>query len=325
MADVYLNAPCYVLGEEAIDHRDVPEVTARIAELGIPPQAGFWGWGTVHRSRRTLADLAGDAGLATLRAAGSPDVDALVLCSTNLPTDTAEQGLLVQDVLGKLGLPEADFTGVALNQCANLLTGVRAAEAAVAVGRHRRVLVVSTDRIEDERDRMQNFALFSDGAAGCLVADAPSGPASFRVRGSATATRAAELGWGQEISSELGRRVNERLLGRLGLAVGDLDAVLHTNVFKPVVMLKELQAGFRSDQLDPAGIPRVGHCFAADPMINLADRIAAGRVRPGGHYLLASSVPGFRVGVLLHSLPAPPDVARPDAARPDAVRPDVVR
>jgi 3-oxoacyl-[acyl-carrier-protein] synthase-3 len=298
---MFLSGPRYVLGDVAVDHGELPTVCDRIAELRIPPRADFWGWGTVHRAARTTADMAIDTALATMRDADidASSVDALVLCSTQFPADTADHGTFVQAVMGKLGLDDIEFVGVALNQCANLLAGVRAAEAMVAGGRHRCVLVITTDRVEDERTRMQPFALFSDGAASCVVSATPRGRPVFVLLGSAVATDVRELGWAHELSANLAQRVNERLLPPHGLTEGDLDAVLHANVFKPIVMLKELQAGFRADQLDARNIPRVGHCFAADPIINIADRYSAGELRPGGHYLLASSVPGVRIGVLL--------------------------
>ena len=52
--------------------------------------------------------------------------------------------------------------------------------------------------------------------------------------------------------------------------------------------------GFR-----PGKPTRIGHCFAADPLINLADREELGHVGAGGYCLLASSVPGSRIGALL--------------------------
>ncbi len=73
----------------------------------------------------------------------------------------------------------------------------------------------------------------------------------------------------------------------------------HANLYKPLVVMKERQAGFSPPQLYLANIERLGHCFAADPLINLVDRMALGHVRPGSYCLLASSVPGSRIGVLL--------------------------
>ena len=55
--------------------------------------------------------------------------------------------------------------------------------------------------------------------------------------------------------------------------------------------------------MDAVNTPRFGHCFAADPLINLVDRAARGAVEEGSAYLLAVSVPGARQGVLLRARP----------------------
>jgi 3-oxoacyl-[acyl-carrier-protein] synthase-3 len=102
-----------------------------------------------------------------------------------------------------------------------------------------------------------------------------------------------------QISSDLAREVNDRLLAPPGLKVGDVTALLHPNLFKPLLVMKERQAGFHPDQLYLDNIPRIGHCFAADPLINLADRAALGHIGEGHYCLLAASVPGSRIGVLL--------------------------
>jgi 3-oxoacyl-[acyl-carrier-protein] synthase III len=102
-----------------------------------------------------------------------------------------------------------------------------------------------------------------------------------------------------QISSDLARKVNDRLLEPPGLKLGDVTALAHLNLFRPLLVMKERQAGFREDQLYLDNIPRTGHCFAADPLINLADLAAAGRVGEGHYCLLAASVPGGRAGVLL--------------------------
>jgi 3-oxoacyl-[acyl-carrier-protein] synthase-3 len=109
----------------------------------------------------------------------------------------------------------------------------------------------------------------------------------------------ASLEWTREISSDLARRVTVELLDPHGLKLGDVAALAHANLFTPVVMMKERQAGFGREQLYLDNIPRAGHCFAADPLINLADRAALGHLAPGSYCVLAASVPGSRIGALL--------------------------
>ncbi|KAB2339671.1 beta-ketoacyl-[acyl-carrier-protein] synthase family protein [Actinomadura rudentiformis] len=308
---VQLRAPRYVLGEYDEDHATIPNLAERIAEFRILPKPGFWGWGNIRRTEKGVAAMAVETGTATLRAAGLDPaaVDALVLCSTRLPADTRDHGHFVQTIMTGIGLDNADFTGVTLGRCVNLLAALQVAEAMVAGGRHRRVLVITADRAE-ENDRVEKFALFSDGAASCLVMDAresgacagADGEMVFEMAGCAAVHDIHRLDWSNEIDSDLSREVNERVLKPRGLTAEDVAGLCHSNIFRPIVTLKEMQAGFVPAQLYTGNIERIGHCFAADPIINLVDRAAAEPLTPGGHYLLAASVPGSRIGVLLRAV-----------------------
>lgn len=308
MSAVTLTAPRYVLGEIEEDHSRIARFAERVAEFRMKPKAGLWGWGTIRRTERTIEDLAVESGTATLAAADldPASVDSVVLCSTGFPVGTGVHGAFVERILTGLGIADADFVGVGINRCTNLLAGVQVADAYVRAGRHRRVLVITTDRVVDETTRMDKFALFSDGAASCLVTDGTANdrPAGFDLLACATANRATELDWANEINPALAARVNEQLLKPFDLTTTDIAGLMHTNVYKPVVYLKEMQAGFAAAQLYLDNITRLGHCFAADPLINLVDREGAGHLRDGEHYLLAASVPGSRAGVLLRKRPA---------------------
>lgn len=299
MAEVILAAPHYVLGEIEEDHTAIVNLAERVAEFSMKPKAELWGWGTIRRTERSIEAMAVECGAATLAAADldPASVESVVLCSTGFPVGTGVHGAFVERILAGLGIADADFVGLGLNRCTNLLAGVQVADALVRSGRHRRVLVITTDRVLDETTRMDKFALFSDGAASCLVTD--DYPGGFDLLACATANRTAELDWSNEINPALAAQVNEQLLKPFDLDLADVAGLMHTNVYKPVVYLKEMQAGFTAAQLYLDNITRIGHCFAADPLINLVDRGSAGHLRDGDHYLLAASVPGSRAGVLL--------------------------
>ncbi|MER5841973.1 hypothetical protein ABT099_17030 [Streptomyces prasinus] len=164
---VHLSAPRYVLGESEAHHTSIEDLPRKARAFGMPPKASLWGWGSVRRTAESLETPAVRSGRATLDAAGAApsSVDCLVLCSTRLPGGPHTHARLVQDVMSRLDLDDAAFT---LNRCTNLLTGLRTAQALIA-GRHRGVLVVTTDRMTDASQRMETFALFSDGAASALV------------------------------------------------------------------------------------------------------------------------------------------------------------
>jgi 3-oxoacyl-[acyl-carrier-protein] synthase III len=318
-ARVYLCGASYVLGEKEVGYADIPGLPGFAASFGLVPDAGLWGWGTVRTTERDLADMAADTGRQTLLAAGTDPsaVDALVLCSTRVPGPAEGHGGFLARVLTGIGLGDLPCYGQSLNRCVTLLAGIDVARAFVLAGRYRRVLVITVDAVAEGAAPMSQFALFSDGAASCLVSGDPgcadpgcadpgcAGPGaagSYEVLGCAVAQETATLEWTSQISSDLARQVNERLLVPPGIKLGDVTALLHVNLFKPLLVMKERQAGFREDQLYLDNIPRIGHCYAADPLINLVDRAALGHLLEGHYCMLAASVPGSRFGVLLKKI-----------------------
>jgi 3-oxoacyl-[acyl-carrier-protein] synthase-3 len=301
---VFLHGPQYVLGEIEADFSTIDNLYARAEEFRMAPDPALWGWGSIFRTERSLEAMAVESGSATLRAAGiaPSSIDALVLCCTDVPGPARAHGRFMESVLTGIGLGDIAFHGLNFNRCVNLLAALDVAGSFVASGRYRRVLVITTDRVLDEAGRMAHYALFSDGAASCVVAADDEGRDSYQLVACATAQDTRSLAWSNEISADLARQVNERLLTPLDMKLGDVSGLMHGNIFKPLVVMKERQAGFSREQIYTDNITRVGHCFAADPVVNLVDRAAIGHVRPDGYYLLASSVPGSRIGVLLRKL-----------------------
>ena len=301
---VFLCGPQYVLGELESDFSTIDNLQARAEEFRMVPEPELWGWGSVFRTERSLEAMAIDSGSATLRAAGvdPSSVDALVLCCTDVPGPARAHGRFVETILTGIRLGDIAFYGLNLNRCVNLLAALDVASSLVASGRYRRVLVITTDRVRDEEDRVLPYALLSDGAASCIVAADGEGRDRYQLISCAAAQDTRSLDWSNEISADLARRVNETLLTPLEMRLGDVSGLMHANIFKPLVVMKERQAGFTPEQIYTDNIARVGHCFAADPLINLVDRTPAGHVRPNRTYMLASSVPGLRMGVLLRKL-----------------------
>ncbi len=298
---VFLRGPSYVLGEQEAEYTVIENLAELTDRFALAPDPGLWGWGRIRMTARDLESLAVLTGSASLREAGvsAASIDALLVCSNRIPGPAEGHGSFVQSVLAGIGLGDIPCYGVNLNRCVNLLASLDVASALVTSGRHRGVLVITTDKVADGADRMSQFALFSDGAASCVVTAVGAGPDGYELLGCATAQDTATLEWTNQISSDLARSVNDRLLTQHGLKLGDIAALMHANLFTPLVVMKERQAGFSAEQLYTGNIARIGHCFAADPLINLVDRAALGHVGAGSHVLLAASVPGSRIGALL--------------------------
>jgi 3-oxoacyl-[acyl-carrier-protein] synthase-3 len=296
----YLRGVSYVLGEQEVGYADIPGLPELAAKLGLAPNPGLWGWGSVRVTSSGLGDLAASSLRATLLAARAApsSADALVLCSTCVPGPADEHGMFLARVLTGAGLGDITCYGQTLNRCLNLLTAIDTAAALVLSGRHRRVLVVTADAVAGG-PVMSRFALYSDAAASCMVSAGPGTEGSYEILGCASALDTAAMDPASQISSDLARNVSDRLLEPAGLGPGDVTALAHLNLFRPLLVMKERQAGFSDDQLYLGNIERTGHCFAADPLINLADLAAAGRVGEGHYCQLAASVPGGRAGVLL--------------------------
>ncbi|MGW7646314.1 3-oxoacyl-ACP synthase [Streptomyces bobili] len=283
-------------------HTAIADLADRVARYAIPMAPGTWGWGSYFRTDRSVVELAIASGNATIEASGvtRESVDGLVVCTSSFPPLVDDHAGFLGAVLGGLELSAVSFAcGITLNRCNNLLAGLHLAKALVQAGSHRRILVVTADRVGDEASRLEKFALFSDGAASCLVCDDERGADSFDMLASASAQDNGVLGVRDQIDSRLAIEVNEKLERATGIPIAKVTALLAANLVRPLVVMKERQAGFTSDQLRTGNIERRGHCFSADPLINLIDLMATGEGESDGLYLLASSVPGARHGVLL--------------------------
>lgn len=290
----------YVLGEHQHHYLDIEDFSQTAARYQMIEDARLWGWGSFWKSERPAIELSLEAGRRTLKASGisAGDIDALILCATEFPAGIDAHAAYCRRFVESLGLRgDLLLFGVTLNRCATLLSAISLANDLVKGGQRRAVLVISGDKINIECHRFQKFALFSDGASGCVVA--AGGFDGYSILGAASAIDADSMDPDGEISAKLAQNVNERLLSQAAIVHADIKAVLHNNLFLPIVKMKEQQAGFGARQLFLENITVKGHCFGSDPLINLADYAAKGLASPGDYLMLVSSVPGIRFGVLL--------------------------
>ena len=289
----------YSLGEEERRVSELPGLADWLAQHQMIDDAGLWGWDRFRVTGRPILDLLTETGRRSLADFGDrePKVDAVILCATRFPADVDGHADVVGRLLDALGLHHAIPYGVTLNRCATLTASLGLAEALVRGGRHAAILVVAGDTIGTQDDRLRPFAVFSDGAASCIVSAEAGG--EFELLSTAAAVDSRTMTPNGEISSKLMRRANAELLARAGVDLCDIKCLAHNNLWKPILLLKEQQAGFRRDQLYLDNIPRLGHVFSCDPLINMIDLAAGGLVAPGELLALGSSVSGARFGALL--------------------------
>lgn len=304
---VVIHGAACELGEHVVEHRDAFRFAEKLVEFRMPESATVWGWGSFHRTSRSRAELAVASARRTLDSAGcrAADVDAVLLCGAEFPSQVAAHADYCRTVLGELELGHAFVTGVTLGRCTTMLTAIQLAHGLVAGGAHHDVLVVASDRVVDEDDRFQSFALFSDSAASCVISTRPGG--ELAVRATAAVHDVPALTVDGRVNGELARLGTETLTRRSGVAPSDIATVLASNVYVPILRMSERQSGFRLDQLYLRGIALRGHCFSADPIVNLVDHRSTGAgLRTGDHVVLSSSVPGSRVSLLTEVLDLAP-------------------
>lgn len=291
MRRAYINNIHYTLGEIEHPYTDVPMFHDLLARHSMPDVPDLFGWGSYFTTRASIADLAIDAAGRTIESSGVQpgDIDIVLICSVNFYEAGTD---LYQTVLSRLGLTRAFPIGVTLSDCTMLLSALEMARLLIAGG-YKHVLVISANRIEDEQYRFQKYALFSDGAVSCLVSDESAHGCEIlgSVLRSRVQTAEGADGWDDEA---LYREAHQSLLQSLNIAVAEIDRVFCSNLFAPVVKIKEGRLGITQEQLFLDNIPRIAHCFSADPLINLSDCWSSGRLRDNSFLMLTADADGLR-------------------------------
>lgn len=293
----YIAGVAYELGECAHSYNELPRFQETANAFGMADDPGLWGLGQYRRTHEGKAHLAIHSARHTLRRSGlvSTAIDALVLCAVSFPPGTEQQVAFTNVVAGELALLDKPIFALTLNRCATMLAGLQMARSLVLSGEFRNVLVIGVDAIDGEEHRFERFAIFSDGAASCVVSGDIESDYEIRKtawRGEAVATTAA-LDIGTRLAHEVTRDLN---------IPGGPESVLHVfhdNLFIPIVTLREEMAGFPTERLFLSNISRIGHCFSCDPLINLFDCEAQAPIAHGTSLLLACSTPGIRAALLL--------------------------
>jgi 3-oxoacyl-[acyl-carrier-protein] synthase-3 len=278
------------------------------------------------KAPETTSDLAVSACRASLGQLNGKSVDAIVAATLSPDFTFPGIGVLIQR---KLGLPEIPAYDVR-NQCAGFLYALEMADALVARGRYRRVLVVGAEVHSTGLDlttRGRDLAvLFGDGAGSCVV-EAISEPGSgealevlgtelhadgthveelwCQLPGSAHFPRvdAAMIERGAVYPSMNGKRVFEHavrrmgevsvaLLGRLGFTARDVALLVpHQANLRINTMVAE-QLGVPAEKVFNT-IQQYGNTTAATIPIGLHDAYRAGRITPGDIVLSAAFGSGF--------------------------------
>ncbi|WP_447872600.1 hypothetical protein [Serratia fonticola] len=295
-----LLAAHYVLGEQKLAWHELADHQVRAKQFAMPLQADLWGWGNIYQTTSSITEMAIKTARMTLAEAGytGHDIDTTIVCSSSLQSGTEAHQRFLAEFATMLQLEQSEIIGVSLGRCTNLLKGIHLARSLIQSTQARRILIITCDAISDEQLRMENFALFSDGAASCLICHADDAPLQGNML-IASGGRQNHSQLHQGLSAGLVKAVNQDLFSSAGITLSDITRLFHSNVYLPLCQLNEMQAGYQQTQLYTDNIPRFGHCFAADPLINFIDACNDGIVSDTALCQLAVSIPGARASLLL--------------------------
>jgi 3-oxoacyl-[acyl-carrier-protein] synthase-3 len=205
----------------------------------------------------------------------------------------------LQEVCAKLGLTGATAFALTHHACASTLLSIDMAGRLLTVDGDPDALALVLAGVKTfTRDTqvVPETTLFSEGSAACLVSATGS---SDRVVSYAASMRGDFDGWitnEEEAAARYGHAypdcladVLEQAVAEAGLSLADLTLILPHNV--NVVSWRRLckRMGFPRERVLLENVPLLGHCFAADGLINFRTAMDQGRLQPGDYYLMAAA------------------------------------
>lgn len=301
---INVSAICYELGEVELSYESIPGFYEQAKSFGMPLDADLWGWGRYHCTSRDASDLVSSCAHATLTQAkiSAAEIDAVIICAAIFPNGIEDQKKFTDQLVDQLSLSsDVPIFGLTLNRCATLLNGMQLAYGLVSSTNYNNVLLVGVDKVASEKSRFTRFGIFSDAVVSCLVSSSSCNECYNICDFVFMSEVERDLGL-VNIGGQLAAKANDKLWEKHDRS--ELSHVFHDNLFLPIVTLREQMAGFSLNQLFLSNIDRVGHCFTCDPLINLVDFESKSPIVANTKFLLACSVPGIRIQVLLKKLTA---------------------
>jgi 3-oxoacyl-[acyl-carrier-protein] synthase III len=212
-------------------------------------------------------------------------------------------------VRDKLGLGEARAFTMAHQSCVTGLYALKPVEALLRAEPpgSTALILIGEKVVSSVMQHIPNTTILGDAAAACLVSLGGPGDAML---GLAQHTLGQFHAAGDMTSEQQGRyhesyvpalaSVMRDAVQDAGLTIDDVSLVLPHNVNRFSWSETARLLGISLDRIYLDNIPRMGHCFSADPFVNLATARAEGAIKPGDTVLLASAGQGgtFAAAVL---------------------------
>jgi 3-oxoacyl-[acyl-carrier-protein] synthase III len=262
-----------------------------------------------------LADMLSAAGGQALHGVDRGDVRFLLHAHTGQHAAPPSWHLLEQ-VRSSLGLRNASALGVSHQNCVIGLYAFQLARYLLydAQPQEKALIVIGEKVLGPSSYLIPDTTVMGEAAAAYLVGRSPGGD---RIIGQATRILGRfyqGLGGSDDLKAEYKTvyldtltQVMRQALARSAVEASDLVAVLPHNVNRMSWKRVARELGVPADRIYLDNVAKLGHCYGADPIINLVTARAAGRVGPGDLVLLASAGLGASFGAAVVRLGLNPE------------------
>lgn len=301
----------------------VPDTTMSVEDVGrlagltasqVHFYSRFLGLDRVATAPGTsLGEMLTAAGEPALRGVDRDDVRFLIHAHTgqHVAPPTAH---LLEQVCRSLRLPNASALSVSHQNCVIGLYAFQVARYLLhGAAPHEKALVVIGEKVIARSSYLiPDTTIMGEGAAAALVGRAPGGD---QIIGQATRI-IGRFYRGVSSSDDLKAEYKSlyltaltetmrQALAQAGVATSDLAAVLPHNVNRMSWKRVSRELGVPAERIYLDNVARLGHCYGADPIINLVTARAAGRVGRGDLVLLATAGLGASFGAAVVRLGDP--------------------
>src|SRR5262249_10146427 len=207
----------------------------------------------------------------------------------------------VSRLQARFGLSKAVVFGLNQQACTAMLGSVRLAGAMLAAEPGwRRGLCVAADRFPEGAVYEQADNLISRGGAACLVGREPAGfrlVAAHQITNGALGRASDDETVGSYFSYT--HRLFTETLERAGLTAAGVDWVVTQNTNDKAWQILARLLGIPLERVWSPSMSDVGHVISADNIVNLAQLVTSGQLRPGQRVALMMAGVGLKWHCLL--------------------------
>lgn len=291
------------LGEICKAHHEIPEFKNKLDELNMPDNQSFWGWGEYYTTRGNVFSLAESSIKQCLsKSRATNKIDYIFICSSNFENSFNDNTEKLNAMLFNVGISNIPVVGVTLTGCINIMTALVMAEGLLNSNVAKNILIVSADRLSDERLRLSQFCLFSDAAIAFILSkEIKSGIRLIETKTGVTTQTPNNNHSVLKHDTESIRSNLDGFLKKNSLSIDNIDLFIVPNFYPPILRVFLNSVGIPWRRCYKGYGANTSHFFSCDQFISINEYIQ-GEVRSGENIVIFGYAKGFYSFSLLNTI-----------------------